>query len=322
MLYLLANDYAWVAAALAIGLAVGWLTTTFDQRAKFSGGWIVVAAILLLGAGFVVSSSGAISGRDGLMFDAGLLLVTAYVVGLPIGGGARHLAPAPAPHPPAKRPSIVVVRGESQNSQSASATTAEPAVAAPAVPEPVAAAPAPEPAAVEPATAEPAAPAPAAPEPVAVEPATPEPATAAPAALEPLATAPTAPEPAAAEPATPEPVAATPANDQIRLEKAPPASAKQRERADNPPAGSKPEGLSAPRGGAPDDLSKIKGVGPKSQEKLNALGIFHYDQIAAWTPEETRWVGAALGVPGRVERGRWVAQAKALAGREGPTQMQ
>jgi predicted flap endonuclease-1-like 5' DNA nuclease len=54
-------------------------------------------------------------------------------------------------------------------------------------------------------------------------------------------------------------------------------------------------------------------VGPKSQEKLHALGVFHYDQIAAWTPEQARWIGGALGVPGRVERGRWVAQAKSLA---------
>ncbi|HEY8259605.1 MAG TPA: hypothetical protein VIG55_00185 [Methylosinus sp.] len=77
--------------------------------------------------------------------------------------------------------------------------------------------------------------------------------------------------------------------------------------------GVRPEGLPGPRGGGPDDLSKIKGVGPKSVEKLHALGVYHFDQIAAWTPENVKWVSASFAIPGRLERGRWVAQAKELA---------
>ncbi|WP_424361632.1 hypothetical protein [Methylocystis parvus] len=83
------------------------------------------------------------------------------------------------------------------------------------------------------------------------------------------------------------------------------------------PRGAKPETLGAPRNGAPDDLSRIKGVGPKSLEKLNALGVFHYDQIAEWDLENARWIGAAIGAPGRVERDKWIQQARALAGAGG-----
>ncbi len=78
-------------------------------------------------------------------------------------------------------------------------------------------------------------------------------------------------------------------------------------------SGVKPETLSAPRDGAPDDLSRIKGLGPKSREKLNALGVFHYDQIAAWNLDNAKWIGAAIGAPGRVERDKWIQQARALA---------
>jgi predicted flap endonuclease-1-like 5' DNA nuclease len=79
-------------------------------------------------------------------------------------------------------------------------------------------------------------------------------------------------------------------------------------------AGVRPETLEAPRGGVADDLSRIKGLGPKSREKLNALGVFHFDQIASWNLDNARWIGAAIGAPGRVERGKWIQQARALAG--------
>lgn len=78
-------------------------------------------------------------------------------------------------------------------------------------------------------------------------------------------------------------------------------------------AGVRPETFGAPRNGAPDDLSRIKGIGPKSHEKLNALGVFHYDQIAAWNLDNARWIGVAIGAPGRVERDKWIQQARALA---------
>ena len=78
-------------------------------------------------------------------------------------------------------------------------------------------------------------------------------------------------------------------------------------------APTKPEMLGEARGGEPDDLKKIKGVGPKLESTLNGLGIFHFDQIAAWTPAEVAWIDKHLNFKGRVERDDWIAQAKKLA---------
>ena len=77
--------------------------------------------------------------------------------------------------------------------------------------------------------------------------------------------------------------------------------------------GRRPLGLAAPRGKVADDLKQISGIGRQNEQKLNALGIFHFDQIAAWTPENVAWAGSYLAFPGRIDRENWVAQAKTLA---------
>lgn len=76
---------------------------------------------------------------------------------------------------------------------------------------------------------------------------------------------------------------------------------------------SKPALLTAPRGGKKDNLTRIKGVGVKIEEALNNIGIYHFDQIAAWDEENIAWADSTLGFPGRAERENWVAQAAALA---------
>ncbi|MEM9476340.1 MAG: NADH-quinone oxidoreductase subunit NuoE [Pseudomonadota bacterium] len=81
-----------------------------------------------------------------------------------------------------------------------------------------------------------------------------------------------------------------------------------------PGAGTRPAALEAARDGKADDLTLIKGVGPKLAALCNRLGFFHFDQIAAWTPEEVSWVDENLeGFKGRVSRDNWVDQAKILA---------
>ncbi|MEO1564117.1 MAG: 50S ribosomal protein L21 [Pseudomonadota bacterium] len=70
--------------------------------------------------------------------------------------------------------------------------------------------------------------------------------------------------------------------------------------------------LDAARDGKADDLKKISGVGPKLEEKLNAAGIFHYDQIAAWTEAEIAFVDDMLSFKGRIERDNWIQQATDL----------
>ncbi|SLN42700.1 NADH-quinone oxidoreductase chain 2 [Roseivivax jejudonensis] len=78
--------------------------------------------------------------------------------------------------------------------------------------------------------------------------------------------------------------------------------------------GTKPAMRDEPREGGADDLKEIKGIGPKLEKLCNRLGIYHFDQIAAWTDDEVAWVDANLeGFRGRVTRDDWVSQAKALA---------
>lgn len=72
--------------------------------------------------------------------------------------------------------------------------------------------------------------------------------------------------------------------------------------------------LTAARNNAPDDLSLIWGVGPKLVTMLNQMGVWHFDQIAAWTPAELAWVDSRLtGFKGRATRDDWISQAKKLA---------
>ncbi|MBR2574342.1 MAG: NADH:ubiquinone oxidoreductase [Loktanella sp.] len=79
-------------------------------------------------------------------------------------------------------------------------------------------------------------------------------------------------------------------------------------------AGTKPATLPAARGGQPDGLRQLSGVGPKLEQTLHGMGIFHFDQIASWGPQELVWMDANLqGFKGRASRDGWVAQAKALA---------
>jgi small subunit ribosomal protein S2 len=70
------------------------------------------------------------------------------------------------------------------------------------------------------------------------------------------------------------------------------------------------EALSGPRG-VSDDLKKLPGVSPAIEKKLNDLGIFHYWQIAAFTPQAAHNIGEEVGLPGRV--GGWIGKAKELS---------
>lgn len=66
--------------------------------------------------------------------------------------------------------------------------------------------------------------------------------------------------------------------------------------------------------GEPDDLGQIKGIGPKMQALLKELGVFHFSQIAEWTPVQLAAVDAKLGqFQGRPERDQWQSQARLLA---------
>lgn len=79
------------------------------------------------------------------------------------------------------------------------------------------------------------------------------------------------------------------------------------------PAMSRPGNLLKKAKGEADDLTKISGVGPKLQEKLNENGVFHFWQIAEWTPEEVAHMDEQLSFKGRIERDDWIAQATEFA---------
>ena len=76
-----------------------------------------------------------------------------------------------------------------------------------------------------------------------------------------------------------------------------------------------PELLKAARdGGKGDDLELIWGVGPKLAAMLNRMGVYHFDQIAAWNDMNLAWVDQNLeGFKGRAKRDDWIGQAKKLA---------
>ncbi len=74
----------------------------------------------------------------------------------------------------------------------------------------------------------------------------------------------------------------------------------------------KPKMLSAPVG-TPDDLKQISGVGPVIEGKLNDLGVYHFWQVARWSPAEVAWVDGFLNFKGRISRDDWIGQATTLA---------
>lgn len=75
----------------------------------------------------------------------------------------------------------------------------------------------------------------------------------------------------------------------------------------------RPAGLPEPRAGVPDNLQRVWGIGKRNEALLNDLGIYHFGQIASWTPAEARWVASRLTFPERLERDNWIGQAIVLA---------
>ncbi|MEQ1491986.1 MAG: hypothetical protein ABL932_15700, partial [Terricaulis sp.] len=75
----------------------------------------------------------------------------------------------------------------------------------------------------------------------------------------------------------------------------------------------KPPVLPAARNGAPDDLTLIEGVSLLQQTTMYSLGVFHFDQIAAWSEENVAWVDQYLRLQGRIGEQEWLEQARELA---------
>lgn len=63
----------------------------------------------------------------------------------------------------------------------------------------------------------------------------------------------------------------------------------------------------------PDDLRRLIGIGPVNERLLHKEGITTFAQIAAWTAADVKRVEEVLQFDGRIERERWIEQAKLLA---------
>ena len=71
--------------------------------------------------------------------------------------------------------------------------------------------------------------------------------------------------------------------------------------------------LPGPRNGQGDPLARIDGLSRKEANRLAELGVFHFGQVAAWTPAELTWNAAYLGRSEPADTLPWIASATALA---------
>ncbi|MDH3688591.1 MAG: hypothetical protein OEU36_03810 [Gammaproteobacteria bacterium] len=62
----------------------------------------------------------------------------------------------------------------------------------------------------------------------------------------------------------------------------------------------------------PDDLTVIKGIGKVIEKRLHALGVTTFEQVANFTPADIERVNQVLDFAGRIEREKWVEQAREL----------
>jgi len=115
-----------------------------------------------------------------------------------------------------------------------------------------------------------------------------------------------APPPAAEAAAVPAEIAAAAVTPVVAPEDAERAAAADA-------VGTRPLALAGALGGKGDELTRIRGVGPQNEKKLHGLGVWHFAQIAAWTPDNAKWAGSYMAFPGRIEREDWIGQAKILA---------
>lgn len=61
-----------------------------------------------------------------------------------------------------------------------------------------------------------------------------------------------------------------------------------------------------------DDLTQIKGIGPKFNTILSDCGITSFEQIAGWKAADIKKIDESLPFKGRIEKDKWVKQAKKL----------
>ncbi|TPN54983.1 MULTISPECIES: proton-conducting membrane transporter [unclassified Mesorhizobium] len=133
---------------------------------------------------------------------------------------------------------------------------------------------------------------------------TPATAKSAPAAAKAAPAKPAAAKPAAAKaPAKPAASKSAAAGSATKSAAAPKAAATKKAT----PAAAKPAS------GKPDNLRRLIGIGPVNEKLLKAQGVTSFAQIAAWTAADIKRIEDVMNFDGRIERERWIEQAKLLA---------
>ncbi|MBX9590747.1 MAG: hypothetical protein K2X43_15670 [Hyphomonadaceae bacterium] len=61
------------------------------------------------------------------------------------------------------------------------------------------------------------------------------------------------------------------------------------------------------------DLKRIRRIDAGIEAGLGKLGVTRYEEIAAWTREDVKKIGEALGLKGRINQENWIEQALILA---------
>jgi hypothetical protein len=89
MLFDLVSYSGWLAAALGIGLVVGW-RTYLDAPRRWRDGWIIWGVLAFV-IGVIVAALKLLPGRYGLWLEIALLMFAFYVVGCFLGGGLKTL---------------------------------------------------------------------------------------------------------------------------------------------------------------------------------------------------------------------------------------
>ncbi|MEM7694384.1 MAG: NADH-quinone oxidoreductase subunit NuoE [Pseudomonadota bacterium] len=114
--------------------------------------------------------------------------------------------------------------------------------------------------------------------------------------------------------ATAEPPAEATAEPPAKSDEPPAPDGEAASRADA--AGRRPKAVSRETVEA-DDLKRISGIGKVIEGTLHGLGIFTFDQIAAWDEANKEWVNAYLAFKGRIDREKWVEQATDIVNERG-----
>ncbi len=88
MIYLFSQYWGWILASVFLGVIVGWLTHSNEDKIWFRG-WVVWASALFI-ISFIVAYFKIFSGKYGLYLDTALIMFVSYIVGCILGSVLKN----------------------------------------------------------------------------------------------------------------------------------------------------------------------------------------------------------------------------------------